>query len=77
MKKENIYRAWRDKEYYQSLSDEERAQVPANPAGLMDVDDEALSLLTGGCGGGGGCSRGGVNTSPATALCTNCPCTCY
>ena len=72
MKKENIYRAWRDKEYYRSLSDEERAQLPANPAGIMDVDDEALGLLTGGCG----CPWGGVNTSPATALCTNCPCIC-
>ena len=76
MKKADIYRAWRDKEFYNSLSDEERAQLPANPAGIMDLQDEALSLLTGGCGGSG-CINGSFSTSPGTAICTNCPCICH
>jgi mersacidin/lichenicidin family type 2 lantibiotic len=61
----NIIRAWRDEEYRLSLSDAERALVPANPAGLVDVSEEDLDQVVGGaacsccctCGCSCGCCR--------------------
>ncbi len=38
MKKLDIARAWRDEDYYLSLSAAERASLPANPAALITVD---------------------------------------
>jgi mersacidin/lichenicidin family type 2 lantibiotic len=35
-----IIRAWKDKNFRDSLSEEQRAQLPANPAGLVEIDDE-------------------------------------
>lgn len=58
MKKVNVVRAWRDREYRQSLSSEARAALPQNPAGIVSVDDDALRSITGGCGGTT-CSCGG------------------
>ncbi len=50
MKKEDVIRAWRDGEFYAELSEQHRASLPANPAMLVEVDDEALNSITGGCG---------------------------
>ena len=47
MKKEQIVRAWRDPELRARLSEEERAQLPAHPAGLLELSDEDLALLSG------------------------------
>lgn len=44
----NIVRAWKDAEYRDSLSDEERATLPPNPAGAIELDDEQLGMVTGG-----------------------------
>jgi mersacidin/lichenicidin family type 2 lantibiotic len=35
MSNEDIIRAWKDEEYRNSLSEEHRAQLPENPAGLI------------------------------------------
>jgi mersacidin/lichenicidin family type 2 lantibiotic len=35
---DQIARAWRDSEYLGSLTDEQRARIPANPAGEIDLD---------------------------------------
>jgi len=43
-----IIRAWKDKNFRDSLSEEQRAQLPANPAGLVEIDDEQLVQATGG-----------------------------
>ena len=54
MKKDKInqiIRAWRDGEYYNELSDEQKAAIPDNPAAMPELDDEILSSVTGGCGG--------------------------
>ena len=41
--------AWKDEDFRLSLSAEERAQLPANPAGIVELTDEALdSLISGG-----------------------------
>lgn len=50
MKKEiDVVRAWRDEEYRNNLSAEERSSLPENPAGLATINDETLRSITGGC----------------------------
>lgn len=51
MKKNQILEAWRNEEYYLSLSAEERAQIPEHPSGLLNIEDDILRTITGGCGG--------------------------
>ena len=71
MKKTDILRAWRDADYYASLSNEQRAALPANPAALPEVQDDVLGSVAGGCGP---CNCGGSTS----ALCTPCaPIHCY
>jgi len=48
MSKVNIIRAWKDEAYRLSLSAEQRALVPANPAGAMQLDDSQLDEVAGG-----------------------------
>jgi mersacidin/lichenicidin family type 2 lantibiotic len=50
MKKVDVVRAWRDEEYRNSLTDEERASLPENPAGMAVVKDSVLDSIAGGCG---------------------------
>ena len=45
---QDIIRAWKDKNFRDSLNDEQRAQLPANPAGLVEIDDEQLVQVAGG-----------------------------
>ncbi|MFY9826195.1 MAG: mersacidin/lichenicidin family type 2 lantibiotic [Thermoanaerobaculia bacterium] len=52
----DVVRAWRDEEYRNSLTAEERASLPENPAGMAMVDDSALRGVNGAvtlhlCGG--------------------------
>lgn len=68
MKKVDVIRAWRDGEYYASLTDEERHALPASPAAQIAIDDDVLCSVTGGCQvsfGGGMC--------PTSGYCTPCP----
>ena len=46
----DVARAWRDEDYYLSLTEEERTSLGAHPAGAKTVADDALSSITGGCG---------------------------
>lgn len=48
MRRETIIRAWKDPEFRSSLSDEERTQLPENPAGAIELTDEELELVVGG-----------------------------
>ena len=57
MTHETIIKAWKDPEYRSSLTAEERAVLPANPAGLLELDDADLAQVTGGKKGGGKGSR--------------------
>lgn len=50
----DIVRAWKDEAYRQSLSDEQRILLPANPAGELSEAEMAMV-----CGGGGGFGAGG------------------
>jgi mersacidin/lichenicidin family type 2 lantibiotic len=48
MSKTNIVRAWKDAEYRQSLTEAERAGLPENPAGLIELTDAEIGLAAGG-----------------------------
>jgi mersacidin/lichenicidin family type 2 lantibiotic len=43
-----IIRAWKDEPYRLSLSDAERAALPANPAGFIELNDAQLEAAAGG-----------------------------
>jgi mersacidin/lichenicidin family type 2 lantibiotic len=47
MSRVDIVRAWKDEEYRASLTDAERASLPANPAGLVELDDEEMKKIMG------------------------------
>jgi len=44
----DIIRAWKDEEYRLSLSTAERAALPDNPAGLIELTDADLGVVAGG-----------------------------
>jgi mersacidin/lichenicidin family type 2 lantibiotic len=48
MLKDKIIRAWKDPEYRQNLSEEEREALPENPAGAIELTDEELDIAAGG-----------------------------
>jgi len=50
----NIVRAWKDASYRQSLSAQEQAMLPANPAGEIELTDVELEAVFGADGGQGG-----------------------
>jgi mersacidin/lichenicidin family type 2 lantibiotic len=45
---DTIIRAWKDPEYREDLSEEERELLPENPAGAIELTDEELDLAVGG-----------------------------
>ncbi|MEQ8752380.1 MAG: mersacidin/lichenicidin family type 2 lantibiotic [Coleofasciculus sp. G1-WW12-02] len=52
----DIIRAWKDEEYLNSLSEDQRSQLPENPAGMIELSDEDMGSAVGGgsclcCGG--------------------------
>lgn len=44
----DIIRAWKDEEYRNSLSDEQRSQLPENPAGMVELSDTDMESIAGG-----------------------------
>jgi mersacidin/lichenicidin family type 2 lantibiotic len=48
MSNNNIIRAWKDTVYRNSLSEAERAALPANPAGSIEISDADLGNVAGG-----------------------------
>lgn len=48
MKPADIIRAWKDETFRSSLSDAERANLPENPAGVVDLSDAQLEAVAGG-----------------------------
>ena len=53
MSNTDIIRAWKDEAYRTSLSEEQRSLLPDNPAGLIELSDDDMSSLSGGCTGCG------------------------
>jgi mersacidin/lichenicidin family type 2 lantibiotic len=50
MSHEDIIRAWKDEDYRNSLSEEQRAQLPENPAGMVELSNESMQAIAGGAG---------------------------
>jgi mersacidin/lichenicidin family type 2 lantibiotic len=48
MSKQQIIRAWKDEAYRRGLSEAERAQLPVNPAGLVELTEAQLGSIAGG-----------------------------
>lgn len=44
----DIIRAWKDEEYRNSLSEEQRSHLPNNPAGITELSDEDMEAVAGG-----------------------------
>ena len=44
----DIVRAWKDPLYRAGLTPEEQAQVPAHPAGLLELSDEQIQGIAAG-----------------------------
>jgi mersacidin/lichenicidin family type 2 lantibiotic len=44
----DIVRAWKDEAYRRSLSPEEQAMLPENPAGVLELSDAELQVIHGG-----------------------------
>jgi mersacidin/lichenicidin family type 2 lantibiotic len=53
MSKIDIVRAWKDPVYRASLSAEQRAALPQNPAGSVEISDEDLGKVSAGAIRGG------------------------
>ena len=65
MAKIDIVRAWKDEIYRNSLSKAELAQLPENPASMIELTDADLDQATGGTttaytGTSGCCTLGGI-----------------
>ena len=45
MSKQNIIRAWKDENYRRSLSEAERAALPENPVGRLNLDELTAAEL--------------------------------
>jgi mersacidin/lichenicidin family type 2 lantibiotic len=60
----DIIRAWKDKEYRMSLTEEQRSLLPDNPAGLagMELSDDDLKNIVGGGGGSKGDGKKGTHS---------------
>ncbi len=67
MSQQDIIRAWKDEEYRNSLSEEQRSQLPENPAGMIELSDEDMESVAGGILSD---SSGGSNSCNS---CINCP----
>jgi mersacidin/lichenicidin family type 2 lantibiotic len=48
MSSRQIVRAWTDPRYRRSLTEDQLAALPENPAGLVELSDEDLGAATGG-----------------------------
>lgn len=48
MTKKEIIRAWKDEAYRNSLSQAERAMLPENPAGIVELTGAELEAAAGG-----------------------------
>jgi mersacidin/lichenicidin family type 2 lantibiotic len=58
MSQQDIIRAWKDRSYRESLSQEQRSMLPENPAGTIELSDVDQAIIAGGKGNGTGTGQG-------------------
>jgi mersacidin/lichenicidin family type 2 lantibiotic len=61
MSENEIIRSWKDEEFRLSLGPAQRGLLPANPAGLIELTDEALDDLIAGAGAMDSCNWSSCN----------------
>ena len=66
----NIVRAWRDPMFRSTLSADEIGQLPANPAGLIELQGSALDAVAGASGATGSGSSGTGKSSKSGSTST-------
>jgi len=77
MKKLDIARALKDNDYFNSLSDEDKALVLAvSPVGIADVKDEDLLVVSGGLAAAASGSGSGSGSGGDAAFTCDCQCNC-
>jgi mersacidin/lichenicidin family type 2 lantibiotic len=69
MSHQDIIRAWKDRNYREGLTEEQRSQLPDNPAGVVELSGEILETISGGRGGGTGQGTGGNCTKCVSSGC--------
>ncbi len=68
MKRIDPIRAWKDEDYRNSLSDEEKALLPDSPVGIVELSDEDLLSVN------GAVEVGGCTCHCCTCTCCTCCC---
>jgi mersacidin/lichenicidin family type 2 lantibiotic len=58
MSQQDIIRAWKDRNYREGLTEEQRSQLPDNPAGVVELSGDILEAISGGMRPGGGTGQG-------------------
>jgi mersacidin/lichenicidin family type 2 lantibiotic len=58
MSQQDIIHAWKDRNYRESLSQEQRSLLPENPAGTIELSDVDQAIIAGGRGDGTGTGKG-------------------
>jgi mersacidin/lichenicidin family type 2 lantibiotic len=48
VKTKDVIRAWKDAGYRQNLSEADRSKLPAHPAGMIELTDADLGVVSGG-----------------------------
>jgi mersacidin/lichenicidin family type 2 lantibiotic len=48
MSNSDIIRAWKDEDYRKLMGEEQRAMLPDNPAGQIDLSESEMEALAGG-----------------------------
>ncbi|OUC14106.1 MAG: hypothetical protein B0A82_13895 [Alkalinema sp. CACIAM 70d] len=48
MSQENVIRFWKDESFRNSLKDRDQTELPAHPAGLIQLNDADLGSVAGG-----------------------------
>ena len=68
----DIIRAWKDEDYFNSLSEEMRSQLLENPAGIIELADTEMARVAGGLSEPNSLC---VDACPSTSLvCITIPC---
>ncbi len=68
----NIIRAWRDPLFRSGLTEAERALVPDNPAGMIELHGTALDAVAGASGAAGsGSSKSGKSSKSSKSSGSN------
>jgi mersacidin/lichenicidin family type 2 lantibiotic len=68
----DVIKAWKDEAYRKSLSQDQLAQLEANPVAGLELSDEDMGAIAGGGGPTWGNSSGGPGGSPGPLTWTNC-----